>query len=99
MTPQLLQAALGCSQEQAARFAEPLRAACALYGIDTPRRLAAFLAQVGHESGSLRFTSEVWGPTSVQSRYEGRADLGNVQPGDGRKFSGHGLIQIGRAHV
>lgn len=65
-----------------------------LYGIDTPLRKAAFLAQIGHESGGLRYSTELWGPTPTQARYEGRADLGNTQPGDGKRFRGHGLIQI-----
>ena len=93
MTPELLRAATGCTAERAALFADPLSAACAFYGIDTPARLAAFLAQIGHESGSLRFTTELWGPTPAQARYEGRKDLGNTQPGDGERFKGHGLIQ------
>lgn len=67
--------------------------------INTPARAAAFLAQVGHESGQLRFLREIWGPTPAQTRYEGRADLGNTQPGDGKRFMGRGLIQItGRAN-
>lgn len=71
------------------------------YDINTPARAAAFLAQIGHESAGLRFTTELWNPSQVpaQGRYEGRADLGNTQPGDGFKFRGHGLIQVtGRAN-
>lgn len=95
----LLAVALGCTRERAELFAAHLDAACARYAIDTPARLAAFLAQIGHESGGLRYVAELWGPTPVQSRYEGRADLGNVQPGDGHRYKGRGLIQTtGRAN-
>jgi putative chitinase len=70
----------------------------AFYGIDTPVRQAAFLAQIGHESGGLKHLKEVWGPTDAQERYEGRKDLGNTQPGDGERFCGHGLIQTTGRH-
>jgi putative chitinase len=71
----------------------------ALYDIGTPARQAAFLAQVGHESGRLGYVKELWGPTDAQRRYEGRNDLGNTQTGDGFKYRGRGLIQItGRAN-
>lgn len=84
---------------QAFRFAEPLTAAMAEFDINTPARQAAFIAQIGHESGQLRWLREIWGPTPVQERYEGRADLGNTQPGDGSKYRGRGLIQLtGRAN-
>lgn len=64
-------------------------------GIDTPLRQAHFLAQIGHESGLLRYRAEL----ASGDAYEGRSDLGNVQPGDGRKFKGRGLIQLtGRAN-
>jgi predicted chitinase len=48
--------------------------ACELYDIRGPVRVAAFLAQVGHESGSFKHTSEVWGPTEAQKRYERNFD-------------------------
>jgi len=59
-----------------------------------PHIMAQFLAQVLHESGRMRYVKEVWGPTAAQRRYEGRKDLGNVRSGDGRRFSGLGLIQV-----
>jgi putative chitinase len=69
------------------------------YQINTPLRAAAFLAQLAHESGELKYFEEIWGPTSAQKRYEGRADLGNTQPGDGYRFRGRGPIQLtGRAN-
>jgi putative chitinase len=39
-------------------------------GITTPLRVAAFLAQIAHESGDFRFMSELWGPTDQQKKYE-----------------------------
>lgn len=56
--------------------------------------LAQFLAQVMHESGGLRYVREIWGPTKAQKGYEGRADLGNTKPGDGKRFMGRDVIQV-----
>ncbi len=56
--------------------------------------LAQFLAQVMHESGGLRYVREIWGPTKAQRGYEGRDDLGNTQPGDGKRFMGRDVIQV-----
>lgn len=94
ITPALLQRATGCDPGLAELYAPHLDAACAHYQVDSAARLAAFLAQVGHESGSFRWTREIWGPTPAQLRYEGRADLGNTQPGDGSRYRGRGLIQV-----
>ena len=61
--------------------------------------LAQFLAQVMHESGGLRYVREIWGPTKAQKGYEGRADLGNTKPGDGKRFMGRDVLQVtGRAN-
>ncbi len=89
----------GATPNRAAQFLVPIIDAMKEYGIDTVARQAAFLAQIGHESGGLRYTKEIWGPTPTQTRYEGRKDLGNVVVGDGKKFMGRGLIQTtGRAN-
>lgn len=70
------------------------------FGIDaTGFRLAHFMAQTGHETGGYQWLRELWGPTPAQRRYEGRRDLGNTRPGDGRLYAGRGLIQLtGRAN-
>lgn len=99
MNADLLRAAVGCTPQLAERYAAPITDACNYYQINTPARLAAFLAQIGHESLSLKHSEELWGPTPAQKRYEGRADLGNTEPGDGYRYRGRGLIQTtGRAN-
>lgn len=75
-------------------YAPLMERSCYAHGIRGRLRLAAFLAQTGHESGLGHWRRELWGPTAAQRRYEGRADLGNTQPGDGMRFMGRGLIQI-----
>ena len=39
------------------------------YQIVGPKRIAAFIAQIGHESGQLKDVKEIWGPTVAQTRY------------------------------
>lgn len=63
-------------------------------GLTTNLRLAHFFAQISHESDGFKTTREYWGPTPAQIRYEGRRDLGNTKPGDGKRFMGRGLIQL-----
>lgn len=68
------------------------------YDIVSRLRLAHWIAQVGHESGSFRFVREIWRPTPQQRRYDPPTRLarilGNVSAGDGFRYRGRGLIQL-----
>ena len=67
-----------------------INAVAAQYEINNERRMAAWLATLAVESGELKYQEEI----ATGAAYEGRSDLGNTQKGDGRRFKGHGRIQI-----
>ncbi len=64
------------------------------FEINTVPRIRHFLSQTAHESGGLRWMEEI----ASGSAYEGRRDLGNTSPGDGRKYKGAGVIQLTGRH-
>ncbi len=87
---QLRQIMPGLDEETANKYLPYLNKAMIDGGINTKERQAAFLAQLGHESVGLRYMEEI----ASGAAYEGRADLGNTQPGDGVRFKGRGPIQL-----
>ena len=60
------------------------------FEITTYLRETAFLAQLAHESGELKYMEEI----ASGAAYEGRTDLGNTQKGDGKRYKGRGPIQL-----
>lgn len=60
------------------------------FHILTSSRIRHFLSQIAHESGGGQWLCEI----ASGAAYEGRRDLGNVYPGDGRKYKGGGYVQL-----
>ena len=84
--------------KQAGVFASALNLAMDRYQVNTRLRMAAFIAQVGHESGQFRYLRELGGYQYL-SKYDTGSlakRLGNTPEadGDGQKYRGRGLIQI-----
>lgn len=98
VTEQQLQRIMPNARRQAGVFVSALNAVMVNRKIDTPKRQAAFLAQVGHEPGQLQYVREL-GDDQYLSKYDTgtlAAKLGNtLEPdGDGQRYRGRGLIQV-----
>ena len=103
ITQQQLQQILPNAGQTAGVFVPVLNTAMVRFQIIGPKRIAAFIAQIGHESGQFRYVREL-GNDQYLSKYDTGTlakRLGNTPEadGDGQKYRGRGLIQItGRAN-
>jgi putative chitinase len=98
ITQQQLLQILPNAGKQAGVFASALTLAMDKYQINSRLRMAAFIAQVGHESGQFRYVRELGGDQYL-SKYDTGSlakRLGNTPEadGDGQKYRGRGLIQV-----
>lgn len=89
-TSDLSQIAPSASKKNIEYYTPLINGVLQKYQIDSVPRVCHFLAQVLHESGSLNYKEEI----ATGDAYENRSDLGNIYPGDGRKYKGRGLIQL-----
>ena len=64
------------------------------HSADDDRWLAYILATVHHETDKKFQGIKEYGRDSYFNKYEGRADLGNNQRGDGLRFKGRGFVQL-----
>lgn len=87
-----------CPADKLDEYTSALNKVIPMVGLDTVTRAAAFLGQIALESGQLRWWKEFPRQDDPHFlRYEQRHlqnILGNINPGDGEKYCGHGPMQI-----
>ena len=83
------------SEQNRALYLPHIQKAMDEFGINTPLRRAAFLAEIAFWTLDLKLMEqEQVGSERLFQMLEGRKDLGNVEPGDGARFKGRGPFFI-----
>jgi len=100
---QIMPAFPGARRENIAYYWPYVREALREAMLESPRMVAFALATIAAETAGfvpLREMQSIWNTDRKPfDTYEGRKDLGNVQPGDGARFPGRGFVQLtGRAN-
>lgn len=82
--------------QRAEALIDPLNRAMAEFEITTRLRIAAFLAQLAHESGGFRWMEELASGNAydISVNPKKARQLGNIHPGDGPRYKGRGPIQL-----